>query len=257
MIYVSVVDQMAPGVHLATRDFRSRRRRDQEVLRVTRDTDPMQLVVGGQQHRRAKRHSRAPARGLAFPDLRPGPKVAFITLAERPTIVVDYTTDRAALQKNVNLIFAPAAEASTFLDGVAEISQGLTRRPPVRSIIVAIVTEGPDLSHRHYTQVLPALRAGGAALHAIVLKSGGAGGDIGVRTVLDRGTAESGGRYEEVLTGSALEAKLAQLAAELSNQYRVVYARPQTLIPPKSAVISVRQPELRARGMLQKTPAER
>ena len=53
------------------------------------------------------------------------------------------------------------------------------------------------------------------------------------------------------------EEKLQQLAAELSNQYRVTYARPQRLIPPKDVEVSARRSDLRARGMLLKTEKER
>lgn len=261
VIYASVVDRDgAPVPDLTVSDFIVREDDvEREVLRVTRDTDPMQLALLVDNSTAARNQIGELRRALSafFRRLREGPEVALIGLAERPTIVVDYTTDRSVLLKNVNLIFAPAAEGSTLLDAIAETSQGFGRRPEVRSVIVAIVTEGPDLSHRYYTDVLEALQEGGAALHAIVLKTGGAGGDLSVRTVLDTGTKQSGGRYEEVLAASALEAKLDQLASELSNQYRVVFARPPQLIPPSTTTISVRQPELRARGMLMKTDAER
>ena len=65
-------------------------------------------------------------------------------------------------------------------------------------------------------------------------------------------TKETGGRYEEVLSMSSLSAKLQQLSDEISNQYRVTFARPQRLIPPKSTEISGKQPSIHARGMLKK-----
>jgi hypothetical protein len=70
--------------------------------------------------------------------------------------------------------------------------------------------------------------------------------------VLGRMTKETGGRYEEVLSINGLSAKLQQLSDEISNQYRVTFARPQRLIPPKSTEISARQPNVHARGMLKK-----
>jgi hypothetical protein len=68
--------------------------------------------------------------------------------------------------------------------------------------------------------------------------------------VLGRLTRDTGGRYEEVLAMSALAMKLQQLSAELSNQYRVTFARPQRLIPPDKTEISARDPKLSARGRL-------
>ena len=40
---------------------------------------------------------------------------------------------------------------------------------------------------------------------------------------------------------------------EVSNQYRVTYFRPDRLVPPKRTEVSVRRPDLRARGVLMKT----
>jgi hypothetical protein len=47
--------------------------------------------------------------------------------------------------------------------------------------------------------------------------------------------------------------KSRQLATELSNQYRVTYARPSRLVPPEKVEVSVKRTDLRARGMLLKT----
>jgi hypothetical protein len=51
------------------------------------------------------------------------------------------------------------------------------------------------------------------------------------------------------LSLSALPVKMQQMASELSNQYRVSYARPQRLLPPKKIEITTRDPKLEARGM--------
>jgi hypothetical protein len=67
----------------------------------------------------------------------------------------------------------------------------------------------------------------------------------------------TGGRNEVVLAAMGLAAKSTQLAQEISGQYRIVYARPERLIPPKNTEISVKNPDLRARGMLVKTEKER
>ena len=51
--------------------------------------------------------------------------------------------------------------------------------------------------------------------------------------VLDVGPKASGGTRTDILTSQAFEVKLQELAAILKSQHRVVYARPQTLIPPE------------------------
>jgi len=181
---------------------------------------------------------------------REGVQIALVTLAERPTIAVGYTTDRNALHTAIDKMFAYDA-GNYLLDGIAETSQGLAKRSMSRSAIVVLTGLGPEMSYRQYTEVLRFFREGGASLH--ILQVGAGIAEQGREIVLSRGSAETGGRYEQVLSMNALEMKAAQLGAEISNQYRVVYARPNTLIPPKSTEVSVRRTDLRARGMVEKT----
>jgi hypothetical protein len=115
-----------------------------------------------------------------------------------------------------------------------------------RSAIAVITGIGPELSYRQYTEVLRFFREGGASLH--VLQLGMGVGRQGREIVVSRGTSETGGRFEEVLTPAALELKAQQLATEISNQYRVTYARPARLIPPKKTEVSVRRPNMRVRS---------
>ena len=75
--------------------------------------------------------------------------------------------------------------------------------------------------------------------------------------VVGRATDETGGRNDIALASNSLEPKAAQMAAEISSQYKIAYARPQRLIPPKAVDIDVKNPDLRARGMLMKTEKER
>ena len=46
--------------------------------------------------------------------------------------------------------------------------------------------------------------------------------------------------------------QLQQLSAELSSQYRVVFASPERLVPSTKIEISARDSKLKARGMLAK-----
>ena len=66
--------------------------------------------------------------------------------------------------------------------------------------------------------------------------------------VIARGSEMTGGHRENVLTELALKPALEQVAAILSNQYLVVYARPDSLIPPERLEVAVRPPGLTARA---------
>jgi VWFA-related protein len=271
VMYASVVDDKgAPVINVTAKDLIVREDgQAREILNIARDEDPLQiaLLVDNSVSMRDKVSDLRKAVSTFISSLRPGVQVALLTLAERPTIVVNYTADRAAMLKGVDRIVSYEA-GNYVLDGIAEASEGLMKRTSARSIMVVVTGMGPELSYRHYSDALRPLRESGASLHAIMVTasnieeamhavdhgnpgdSGGGMGGVGRDIVLGRMTKETGGRYEEVLSMSSLSAKLQQLSSEISNQYRVTFARPQRLIPPKATEISARQPNVHARGML-------
>jgi VWFA-related protein len=274
VMYASVVDAKgAPVTNVSAKDLIVREDgQAREILNIVKDEDPLQiaLLVDNSVSMRDKLSDLRKAISSFISSLRPGAQVALLTLAERPTIVVNYTGDHAALLKGVDKIVAYEA-GNYVLDGIAEAAEGLTKRTAARSIMVVVTGMGPELSYRHYSDALRPLRESGASLHAIMITganieeamhavergnpgdSGGGIGGVGRDIVLGRMTKETGGRYEEVLSLSSLSAKLQQLSSEISNQYRVTFARPQRLIPPKSTEISAKQPNVHARGMLMKS----
>jgi VWFA-related protein len=258
VIYASVVDKDGnPILDLTAKDFIVREDgQAREILRVSRDTDPLQvaLLVDNSVTMRSRLSQLRKAVGAFIDATRDDVQLALVTLAERPTIAVGYTTDRAALRKAAESFFAYES-GNYMLDGIAETSQGLGKRTTARSAIAVITGLGPELSYRQYTEVLRFFREGGASLS--VLQLGMGIGAQGREIVVSRGTSETGGRFEEVLVPQALELKARQLATELSNQYRVIYARPARLIPPKNTEVSVRRSELRTRATPLRTEKDR
>ena len=254
VIYTSVVDRDGtPVLDLTIKDFIVREDgQAREILRVARDNDPLQiaLLVDNSVSMRPRLSLLRKAVTSFIDNTRGDVQLALITLAERPTVLVGYTTDRAALRKAAENMFAYEA-ANYLLDGIAETSQGLVKRTMWRSAIAVITGIGPEMSYRQYTEVLRFFRAGGASLHVVQMGSGI--GEQGREIVVSRGTSETGGRFEEVLLPTALELKARQLATELSNQYRITYARPPRLVPPSKTEVSVRRTDLKARGMMLKT----
>ena len=257
-VYASVVDRDgAPALDLTLKDFIVREDGvAREVLRVAKDDDPLQvaLLIDNSAVMRPRLTQLRKAAASFVSATREGVPVALITLAERPTIVVGYTTDQAQVQRAIEKMFSFEA-GNYLLDGIAETSQALAKRTMWRSVIAVITGLGPEMSYRQYTEVLRFFRDGGASLH--VLQLGMGVGEQGREIVVARGTSETGGRFEEVLTPAALELKARQLAMEISNQYRVTYARPARLIPPKKIEVSVRRPNLRVRSRPLQTDKER
>ncbi len=254
VLYTSVVDKDgAPVLDLGIKDFIVREDgQAREILSVARDNDPLQiaLLVDNSVAMRPRLSQLRKAVAAFIESTRDDVQLALITLAERPTILVGYTTDRTALRKAAENMFAYEA-ANYLLDGISETSQGLAKRTNLRSAIAVITGIGPEMSYRQYTEVLRFFREGGASLH--VLQVGTGIGAQGREIVISKGTSETGGRFEEVLIPARIELKAQQLATELSNQYRVAYARPSRLVPPSKTEVSTRRPDLRARGMLMKT----
>ncbi|MDH4063805.1 MAG: hypothetical protein OEW19_05350, partial [Acidobacteriota bacterium] len=257
VLYVSAVDTatgapvetLQPGDLRVTEDGRAR-----EVIRVTPATSPMPMAVLVDNQAAAQ---------ATIADLRTGlttflsgveglGPVAIVTVADRPTIAQDYTSDQARLTAAAGRIFAQPDSGATLLDAIREITRGLQRREEDRAAVVLVTTELTEFSTLHYSQVLDALRESGAMMSAVVLRNPrGSNQDDPARNravVLDRGVTETGGLGVDVLTSMGYAAALKQIASALTHQYRVVYARPETLIPPERVSVEAARGSLKVYG---------
>ncbi|MFN7915835.1 MAG: vWA domain-containing protein [Vicinamibacterales bacterium] len=259
VVFASALDEKgAPVSGLGPADFVIREDKvTREVLNVAPAAEPMQialLVDNSQAADQYVRDIREATSGfintIAADPTGTKHQVAVITVAERPTINTDYTTDLARAAKGTQRIFAMPDSGAYMMDGIIETSRGIKKRGATRPVIVAVLTAGPDLSDRVYQSVLEPLEESGAALHVVVVGRP-VTGDNDRTMVLDRGTRDTGGRYDTVLTGTGLTPRLKQLAEELTHQYKVTYARPDTLIPPDQVTVSAARPGLTIRGIAQ------
>jgi len=225
-----------------------------EVLRVTPATTPMAVAILVDNSQAATRQIADMRKALStfVRELDGLGPVAIIGVADRPTILRDYSTNQKELADGVGRIFAMPDSGATLLDAIVEVSTGLQKRTEDRAAMVLLTTENTEFSPRHYREVLEGLAKGGAMLHAVVLTSAaGASLDDPARNramVLDRGPIDSGGTRTDVLTSQAFEGKLKELAAILKSQHRVVYSRPQTLIPPQKIEITSAKDGVEASG---------
>ncbi len=225
-----------------------------EVLRVTPATSPMPIALlldNTQAATPAVADIRRAVSAFLTAVQGVGP-IALISFADRPTILVDYSTSAKELETGVGRIFAMPGSGGTLLDAIRETSQGLGRREADRAAIVILTTENTEFSTLHYTQVLESVRASGAQLHAVVYTLPGASvvnDEARNRaSVLDRGPRESGGMRVDVLATSAFEGQMRDLGAILRSQYRVIYARPDSLIPPEKVEVSAAKAGIEAQG---------
>jgi hypothetical protein len=245
--YVSAWDAKTrvPVTGLGTSDFAVREdgaRR--EVLRVTPATTPMAVAILVDNSAAATPHVAEIRKALttfvkALDGVGP---IAIIGIADRPTILRDYTTDQKQLADGIGRVFAMPGSGATLLDAIVEVSSGLRRREEDRVALVVLTTENIEFSNRHYTDVLKGLSSGGAMMHAVVLTTQ-AGSSLNEEArnrafVLDRGPKDSGGTRIDVLASQAFTSKMTELAAILKSQHRVIYARPDSLIPAEKVEIT-------------------
>ena len=259
-LYVSAVtDAGAPIPGLGPADFIVREDNiAREVLKVEPATEPMQIAIlvdTSQAARDDIAHVRTALppfiAALTTGDVKN--EVAIIAIGERPTVFTNYTFNQAELKKGIDRIWSVQGSGTYLLDGIVESGQGFKKREAKRPVIVALLSEGPELSNRQHDQVLESLANNNVAFHVITMgrPSNSLSDEARERArVLDEAPRFSGGRREELLTPMALAAKLTQLADELTHQYKVTYVRPQSLIPPERVTVSAAKAGVVARGVL-------
>jgi Ca-activated chloride channel homolog len=246
-VYASVLDRSgAPLTSLNAADF-SVRENDvpREVLTATLATDPLRIAVLVDTSQAMAPHIsdlRNALRGF-FTAMQGKHEIALFSFGERPTLLADYTRDASRLDAAIGRVFSQSGSGAYLLDAIIEVSKGLRAREGTRSAILVITAEGPEFSHRDHSTVLDALQEADATLHSLVLTRRRARlqNDAARERefTMANGAWLTGGRREDLLTSMALTSRLQELAAELKNQYRIVYARPNTLVPPEKVEVSV------------------
>ena len=159
--------------------------------------------------------------------------------------------DSAQLGKAIDRIWQQSMSGYYLLDATREVIQGFKKREAARPVIVALTTDGPELSFTGYQGVLESIVDSKTSFNVISLGKPSAATDdfsIARNTVVDNGTARSGGTHERLLTSMAVGPKLKQVASVLTHEYLVTYAHPDTLLPPEKITVSVHRANLVARG---------
>lgn len=254
-VYVSVLDAKgAPVSSLTAANFVIREDGvSREVLKAAPATTQMQIALVVDDSQAATRSIQPLREGLtAFIDKLAGKaEMALITVGERPTSLVQYTNDPAALKKAVGRLFARPGSGAYLTEGLLDVTKGLQKREAARPEIVVITFAGIEYSNLQYQQVLDPLFASGATLHVLEVGAAPSSIDDEMRNrnlVIAEGTEQSGGRRDQLLSDLSIPDRFRQLADELLSQYVVTYARPETLIPPEKISVGVNTPGLTVRA---------
>jgi len=241
------VDGLGLSDFVVTEDGRQR-----EVLRVTPASEAIDIALLVDTSASAERAISSMRDGIRrfAAQMAVGNQIAIIGLADRPTILVDYTSSQERLIQGTGRLFAMNGSGMTLLDALVEVAAGLRRRETPRAVIVPVITNGVEFTNRYARDVIAAVRGAGAALHAVVV------GHLAIATTeereraitLDAGSRETGGQHVTLLTESAIEQALLRLARELTSQYKVVYGRPESLIPPDKIEVRSARSGITMRG---------
>jgi len=260
-MYVSVVDRDgAPVSDLKPSDLVIKEDNvTREILRMSPADDPMQIAVLVDTSQAARNQIAFFRTALPpFVEKVTTPngagnrnEVAIIGLGERPTILASYSSNPAAVKQGIDRIWALQSSGMYMLDAVVEVAQGLKKRHATRPVVVTIATAGIDYSTRQHDQAIEPLKDIGAAFYALSMGQPDTSLSFEARErslLLDLGPRETGGYQQQILAGQSLESRLQQLGLQLTHQYRIEYARPESLIPPEKITVSAVNPALAARG---------
>lgn len=271
VVYVGVVNQTGePVTGLTVNDFSVREDGvSREVIRLEPVTEPVHvaLVVDNSAAMEATVNDvRTGLRGFVE-RLNPRDLVAVVTTAERPILLLSYSLDRPRIQKAIDQVFPVSGSGSMLLDAIIDTAKGLEKQDAARSAIVVVTGEGPEFSNAQYETVVEAIKRSGAAFEvALVANTRGdqrtsenaqalRDADHNRASSFDLGSAASGGRYRTLLSSLGVTDELRSLADELNNQYRLVYGRPESLVPPEKIEVKVKRPGLTARATRAKVRA--
>jgi VWFA-related protein len=262
-MYVSAVDAkgepvegLGPDAFVIEEDGRRR-----EILRVSKAIDPIDLALLVDNSAAAQRVLIDMRTALSnfVAKMAPGNQIAVIGLADRPTIITDYTTDAKKLSEAVKITAMPSS-GMTLLDGLMETAKGLKKREGPRAMIVPVVTDGVEFTNYYSKDVAHAIADAGAQLHFVGIGRFLHSDEHATRErsfLLTEGPRVTGGSDTTILASTGLDQAMQRLARELTSQYKVVYSRPESLIPPEKIEISSARADLTMRGSLARDTRDR
>lgn len=228
-----------------------------EVLRVSRAIDPIDIAILVDNSATTQRLT-VPLRDGLQRFVRvmgeeggPPAQIALIGLAARPTILSDYTADAKQLNDAIGRVFPEQMAGMTLLDAFVEVSAGLEKRDTPRAVIVPVLTDGVEFTNRYYRDVVNRVVRAGAQVHEVTIGTFPISNDDPIWNrafLLEEAPRATGGQRKSLLAVSAVTEALEKLAGELRVQYKVVYSRPESLIPPEKVEVGAGRSGITVRG---------
>jgi hypothetical protein len=156
----------------------------------------------------------------------PETQMELMEFGQAAITVTKMTSSVPDLEKGIARLYPKPNAASVLLESIIEASKSLSKAKPVRRNIVALNVEpGDEQSAAQIQKLHDELAKSHANFWAVSVQPNT--NTNAVRgLVLERLTANTGGRREFIHTASALEAMMKNIVDNLNNQYEVAYKRP-------------------------------
>ena len=221
---------------------------EQRILRARRATAPMQIAVLIDTSTAARQVLSEFRSGLAtfVENLSAGNEIALYTFGGPRFVLVAATVDADRLRDGIAQLSTRPQAASYLLGALSDTARGFLDRDAPRPVIVTLTTNGVDFSDEDPEEVARLLQAEGIPMHAVVVRTASirmrftdtfglaampSWANRGRDHVLDAGPRRTGGVRIDLSVRSGIGAAMRRLAAELTNQYEVLFTGGTALMP--------------------------
>jgi VWFA-related protein len=157
-----------------------------------------------------------------------GSRFSVWTTGDRPTKVVDLSSDRGAAGKALRRVVPQGG--NVLLDALVEATRDLRDAEAVRAAVVVVTGMGPGFTNYDRRRVVDEVKGRGIVVHAITVDEGrqapagsDAVGAVDYDYVLSELSASTGGSRENLLSAMGLDRALQNLNGLLRGQYRLTY----------------------------------
>lgn len=260
-VYVTVTDgQDAPVPGLTAADFTVKEGgKEREIVKAEPATAKMHLALVVEERLIADGGVRM---GLFefMKRVNQSAEISLITVGLRNQTLVDYTSSPDALVDALNRLSLNPNPNSNMTEGIREAAKAIEADHAERPVMVVVAISGGQAGGAPSKDVLDAVRQSRVVMHSVTLAGGDTNngdvsslGDASNREhVLGDGPKQSGGRRLEIVTTSATQKALQQVAGDLLAQYAITYTLPDGVKPEKrfSASLKRKGASLRAPNVI-------
>jgi hypothetical protein len=255
---VAVVDKNDKTVAgLGPADFTVRENNvAREVVRVETAADPMQVMLlvdtsSGTRVMMADIRSGVRQFARVILEANPESEIGLMEFGERPVVIADRASVPNLIDRAADRLNEHSGSGAYMLEAIVDATKILKKREGPRPVIVAFVrSSSPEFSNQNHQAIEAAVKDARASLWVILLQDAqrSTTSEEGQQREMVMGdvVTRSGGLRDILLDKMGLEKGFQEMGELLASQYAVVYARPESLIPPSKLDVTTKRSGARA-----------